>query len=97
MMTPSISATQTGFVPDVAPGVDGDDPSAFGSALGDALSSASSALARAQQAESAFVNGRGGIQEMVVERAQADILLTLAATTASRTTQSLATILNMQV
>jgi flagellar hook-basal body complex protein FliE len=97
-MTDAMSGMPTGFVPDVAAGSGGaDDASAFGSALGDALSSASSALERAQRAESAFVSGRGGIQEMVVERAQADIVLSLAATTASRTTQSLATILNMQV
>jgi flagellar hook-basal body complex protein FliE len=97
MTTQAISATQPGFIPDVTRGGGADDASAFGGALGDALSSASSALMRAQQTESAFVSGRGGIQEMVVERAQADILLSLAATTASRTTQSLATILNMQV
>ncbi len=88
----------SGFVPDVAPDLEAEpDAAAFGGALGDALSSASSALDRAQRAESAFAAGRGGIQEMVVERAQADIILSLAATTASRTTQSLATILNMQV
>jgi|HubBroStandDraft_2_1064218.scaffolds.fasta_scaffold1134792_1 flagellar hook-basal body complex protein FliE len=97
-MTEAIPGMPAGFVPDVAAGGGGaDNASAFGSALGEALSSASSALDRAQQAESAFASGRGGIQEMVVERAQADILLSLAATTASRTTQSLATILNMQV
>jgi flagellar hook-basal body complex protein FliE len=88
----------SGFIPDTAPGAESaPDSAAFGGALGDALASAASALDRAQRAESAFVAGHGGIQEMVVERAQADVILSLAATTASRATQSLATVLNMQV
>ncbi len=86
-----------GFVPDAPAVPEQDETAPFGSTFGDALNAASSALTRAQGAESAFMSGRGGLQEMVVERAQADVVLALAATTASRTTQSLATILNMQV
>ena len=70
---------------------------AFESMLGQALDAASSALAKAGASESAFAAGRGGIQEMVVDRAQADVLLAIASTSASRFTQSVATLLNMQV
>jgi flagellar hook-basal body complex protein FliE len=69
----------------------------FADAFGGALAAASSALERADQAESAFVRGRGGLQEMVIERAQADVLLAIASSAASRTAQSLATLLNMQL
>ncbi len=58
---------------------------------------ASSALERAADAEQAFVHGRGGLQEMVIERAQADVLLQLAAAVTSRCAGSLSTILSMQV
>jgi flagellar hook-basal body complex protein FliE len=69
----------------------------FGDTLGRALEATSSALERAGNAEAAFLDGRSGLQEMVVERAQADVMLAIATSAASRTTQSLATLLNMQV
>ena len=69
----------------------------FGAMLRNALDAASSALDRAGRAESAFRAGRGGLQEMVVERAQADVVLAMAAAAASHATQSLSTLLNMQV
>jgi flagellar hook-basal body complex protein FliE len=69
----------------------------FADALNGALGAASSSLERAAQAEAAFVAGRGGLQEMVVERAQADVLLAVASSAASRGVQSLATLFNMQV
>ena len=40
---------------------------------------------------------RGGLQEMVLERAQADIALSIASAAASRTAQALTTVLGMQV
>jgi flagellar hook-basal body complex protein FliE len=71
--------------------------SGFGGALAHALDATSSALRRADAAEHAFAVGRGGLQEMVVERARADVALSLATAAASRTAQALTTILGMQV
>lgn len=70
---------------------------AFLHALGDALGGAGDALARADAAERAFAAHRSGLQEMVLERARADVMLSLASAAASRTVQSLSTILGMQV
>jgi flagellar hook-basal body complex protein FliE len=70
---------------------------AFARAFGDALSTASAALERADAAEHAFAARRGGLQEMVVERARADVMLSLAGAAATRTAQALSTILGMQV
>jgi flagellar hook-basal body complex protein FliE len=69
----------------------------FADALGQAFDAAGDALARAASAESAFVAGRGGLQEMVLERAQADVMLSIASATASRTAGALTTILGMQI
>ena len=92
--------TVTPFIPD-APleGVlESDAPSeGFGAAFERALDGAGAALARADRAERAFIGGRGGLQEMVVERAQADVLLAVAGAAASRTVQALNTILGMQI
>jgi flagellar hook-basal body complex protein FliE len=73
------------------------DDGGFGSALARALESTSSTLRRADAAEHAFAAGRGGLQEMVVERARADVALSLATAAASRAAQALTTILGMQV
>lgn len=74
------------------------DPSAaFSRAVGRAFGDASVALERADAAEAAFASGRGGMQEMIVERAQADIALSIASAAASRAAQSLTTILGMQI
>ena len=69
----------------------------FGRAFASALDEASGALERAATAESAFVHGRGGLQELVLERAQADVMLALATAAAQRSAQSLSTIFNLQV
>ena len=69
----------------------------FAGALGKAFGDASASLERADAAERAFAAGRGGLQEMVLERAQADVALSLASAAASRTSQALTTILGMQV
>ena len=61
------------------------------------LAEAGRTFDRAARAETAFVRGTGGLQEMVVERARADILLQVASAAASRALQSLGTILNMQI
>ena len=69
----------------------------FAAELGRAFDAAGAAFGRADRAERAFLHGRGGLAEMVVERARADALLSLAAATSTRAAQSLATILGMQV
>ncbi len=70
---------------------------AFAGAVERAFGAASEALGRADVAEHAFAVGRGGLQEMTLERAQADIALSIASATTSRIAQSLQTILGMQV
>lgn len=97
---PPVAPISPAFEPDVA--VDGAASSssstgAFGAALRSALGEASHAFDRAASAESAFVAGRGGLQEMIVERAQADIVLALATSAATRTAQSLSAVFNLQV
>jgi flagellar hook-basal body complex protein FliE len=69
----------------------------FADALAGAFGDATAALARADDAERAFASGRGGLQEMVLERAQADVSLAIAGAAASRVAQALGTILGMQV
>lgn len=86
-----------GFEPDAPLDARPTDPGAFASALGHALDAASGALQRADSAERAFVRGAGGLQEMVLERARADIALSIASAAASRTAQALTTVLGMQV
>jgi len=69
----------------------------FATALAKAFGDASESLERADRAEHAFAAGRGGLQEMVLERAQSDVALSLAGATASRVSQALSTILGMQI
>jgi flagellar hook-basal body complex protein FliE len=69
----------------------------FSAAVGEAFETVRAALARAGSAEQAFAARTGGLQEMVLERTQADVLLSLATATASRTAQAISTILGMQV
>ena len=61
------------------------------------LDAAGSALDRAAHAERAFVERRGGLIEMVVERAGADVMLQIAATAAQRTTQAVSTLFGIAV
>jgi flagellar hook-basal body complex protein FliE len=77
----------------------GASPAPIGSANGFAqlVDAAGQALATADGAESAFAAGRGGLQEMVVARAQADITLAVAASGAQRAAQALNTLLGMQI
>ncbi len=72
------------------------DDAVFGGLMS-SLGKAGTALQRADTAEKAFASGHGGVQEMVFERARADAILEIATGAASKTTQSLNTILNMQV
>jgi flagellar hook-basal body complex protein FliE len=72
-------------------------PSSFAAALENAFDSAGGALEKADRSERAFASGAGGLQEMVLDRAQADIALSIATTTASRASAALSTILGMQI
>ena len=90
------------LVPDAAPprGPQGGAtlPGSNGSnAFAKLVDAAGAILDGAQRAESAFVAHRGGLQEMVVERARADIALQIAATAAQRASQALSTLLGMPV
>ena len=68
-----------------------------GAAFGRLLDAAGSVLTAADTAERAFANHRGGLAEMVVERARADIALQIAAATAQRVAQGVQTLLGMQI
>lgn len=67
------------------------------SGFGALVDAAGAQLDRADRAEHAFASGRGGLQEMVVERARADIALQVATTAAQRATQALNMLLGMQI
>jgi flagellar hook-basal body complex protein FliE len=69
----------------------------FGAALRRAFDGAEEALTGADAAERAFASGHGGLAEMVVARARADVALALATAAASRVTQGLGTLLGMQI
>ncbi len=84
------------IVPDVA-AAGGAGPSPAAGAFGTLLDAASAQLERAQGAEAAFAAGRGGLQEMVLERARADIALQVAAAAATHAAQALNTLLGMPV
>ena len=71
----------------------GADRNAFGAML----DAAATTLDEAARAERGFARGNGGLVEMTVRRAGADVMLQIAATAAQRTSQALATILGMQV
>lgn len=83
------------LVPDVARSAAA--PARDGGAFGALVDAASGVLASADDAERAFIAHRGGLQEMVVERARADIALQIAAAGAQRVTQGLQTLLGMQI
>jgi flagellar hook-basal body complex protein FliE len=83
------------LVPDIAPDAPAVGP--IPSAFGDLVDAAGAVLAKADGAETAFAAHRGGLQEMVVERARADIALQIAAAGAQRVTQGLQTLLGMQI
>jgi flagellar hook-basal body complex protein FliE len=72
-------------------------PVSDGGSFGDLVDAAGAVLGQADDAERAFAAHRGGLQEMVVERARADIALQIAAAGTQRVTQGLQTILGMQI
>jgi len=81
-----------------APQGDGTDAATFGfGSLIDALQAGTQTLQRAEGAENAFIAGTGGLQEMVFERAKADVLVSIATAASSRVTQSINSITQMQL
>ena len=70
---------------------------AAGDAFARLVDAAGAILAGADRAEAAFAAHRGGLQEMVVERARADIALQVAATAAQRAAQAVSAVLGMQI
>jgi flagellar hook-basal body complex protein FliE len=54
-------------------------------------------LAAANGAEDAFAYGAGTLHDAVYERAQADVALSVATSTATRVAQAVQSVLNMQV
>ena len=83
-------------LPDIdAPRTASDVPGAseFMKVLGDI----DGALERAAGAEADFVNGSGSLADMVIDRARADVALSLAAAGASHVTQAVTSVLGMQV
>ena len=82
------------LVPDVAAPP---DVTARPNAFASLVDSAVAILGRADDAEAKFAAHRGGLQEMVVERARADVALQIAAAGVQRATQGLQTLLGMQV
>ncbi|HEX3551039.1 MAG TPA: hypothetical protein VHT53_11715 [Candidatus Elarobacter sp.] len=85
------------LVPDGPAPASGPRPASDGGAFARLVDAAGAILENADRAEAAFAAHRGGLQEMVVERARADIALQIAATAAQRTAQSLSTLLGMQL
>lgn len=84
LLTPDIGANAPALRPDAG---------AFAKAL-DALGDV---LSGAERAEDAYATGAGTLQAAVYERARADVALSVATATAQRVTQSIQSILNMQV
>ncbi|MBV9719597.1 MAG: flagellar hook-basal body complex protein FliE [Candidatus Eremiobacteraeota bacterium] len=68
-----------------------------GAAFARALDALHGLFSDASQAEDDFAYGRGTLQAAVYERAQADVALSVATAAAQRLTQSVQSILNMQV
>ena len=66
-------------------------------AFGRALDSAGRALQAADHAEDAFAAHGGRLQDAVCERAQADVVLSIATAAAQRTAQAVQSILSMQI
>jgi hypothetical protein len=85
------------LVPDVAAPPAPAAGAANAGAFGRLVDAAASILEGAERAEAAFTAHRGGLQEMVVERARADIALQIATTAAQRAAQGLSTLLGMQI
>jgi len=82
------------IVPDVAAPL---ESVADASGFARALDLFGNVLTGATRAEDDFAYGRGSLQAAVYERAQADVALSVATSSAQRIVQAVQSILNMQV
>lgn len=62
-----------------------------------AVQSTSPALVKAQKADTDFVNGKGNLMEMMLQRKIADTYLQIDEAFSSKAVQALTTLMNMQV
>ena len=83
------------LTPDVAP--QATRPAGDSSGFGAALDAIGRALGDATQAEDAFANGSGSLQDAMYKRAQADVALSVATAAAQRAAQAVQTLLNLQI
>jgi flagellar hook-basal body complex protein FliE len=91
------SPAATALEPDISR-ASGNDAATFGfGSLVSALRAGTQSLQRAEGAENAFIGGTGGLQELVFERAKADIVVSIATAASSRVTQSINTVTQMQL
>jgi flagellar hook-basal body complex protein FliE len=74
------------------------DAAGFGfGTLVNALGAGAQSLQRAESAENAFMSGSGGLQEMMFERAKADVVVQIATAASSRVAQSINSLTQMQL
>jgi len=72
-------------------------PAPAGGAFSRAVSAAADALQQADAAENAYAARAGSLQDAVLERARADVALSIATAAAGRATQAIQSILNLQI
>lgn len=81
-----------------APTAAASSPASFGGIM-QSIGQTGAQLNKAQSAEAAFANHVPGvgIQDVIIERAKADVLLKVASAAASKASQAASTLLNMQM
>jgi flagellar hook-basal body complex protein FliE len=65
--------------------------------FGQALDAIGSMLTDATQAEDAYASGAGSLQDAMYQRAQADVVLSVATAAAQRAAQAVQTLVNLQI
>lgn len=88
--------TITPLVPDQGP-VALPKPDTDQGAFAKVLDGLGGALSRADRAEDAFAAHAGSLRDAVFERAQADVVLSVATAAAQRSAQAIQSIFNMQI
>lgn len=81
--------------PDAPPSSVGASADTLG--FGRALDAIGQVLGDATNAEDAYANGRGSLQDAMYRRAQADVALSIATAAAQRAAQAVQTLLNLQI
>jgi flagellar hook-basal body complex protein FliE len=70
---------------------------AAASGFASAIDAIGQVLSGATQAEDAYANGGGSLQDAMYQRAQADVVLSVATAAAQRAAQAVQTLLNLQI